>query len=469
MDKGFQFVNGPRADKTARRLIRSHVMRGKNTGKTIHRQSRLELAGQLPGWSNSQKRASELANLDEAGADWRYFCPATIARNIGDLFLTLAFPLEPTPYSLRVINQFFEYVAEKVYPVKLGFPACDAKSMWLQVFLSDEAACHCAIASMEACNNFFLHGGDASTEALYHLSQTLALLNERLQSNEALSDSTLAIIVMLLIQEQIRKGRMEAEIHYTGLQKLVELRGGLCTLEENPTLLLKICKMGVAYSLEYGRPLLFFRDRMAEVRNVLVSRGFNFHRTPGYHPTQLNELDPRLRGVLTDVMSFSNLINSISLDKPLDIISYHEMIVSICCRLVEFHPLQSLERLSNTDSAYHIGMTVFMMTIYLQFDNRRIANYELVSLHLRKALEHRTDGLDANFLLWLTFVSSVWIMNGPDRSWVIKRLRELAAQCSFNNWNEVRCSFTLFPWIDALHTEPSCTVWNSVHNQPILK
>jgi hypothetical protein len=61
------------------------------------------------------------------------------------------------------------------------------------------------MALMEACNGFFLGGGLSSPEALYHVSQTLALVQKRLESDEALSDTTIGIILMLILQEQVRK------------------------------------------------------------------------------------------------------------------------------------------------------------------------------------------------------------------------------------------------------------------------
>jgi hypothetical protein len=95
---------------------------------------------------------------------------------------------------------------------------------------------------METCNEFFFGESVSSPEAMYHLSRTFALLKKRLKSDEALSDSTLGLILMLIIQEQIRKEHMQAKVHYEGLRKMVELRGGLCQLENNLPLLLKICK-----------------------------------------------------------------------------------------------------------------------------------------------------------------------------------------------------------------------------------
>jgi hypothetical protein len=95
---------------------------------------------------------------------------------------------------------------------------------------------------MQAWNEFIIGKGSSSQKALYHVSHAFASVREKLDSDEALSDSTLALILMLLIQEQVRNQQFVAAIHYEGLRKMIELRGGLCQLEGNLPLLLKICK-----------------------------------------------------------------------------------------------------------------------------------------------------------------------------------------------------------------------------------
>jgi hypothetical protein len=95
---------------------------------------------------------------------------------------------------------------------------------------------------METMNEFFFGQKTSSCKAMHHLSRTFDLVKKRLESDEALSDSTLGLILMLIIQEQIRKEHVQAEVHYEGLRKIIELRGGLGELENNLPLLLKICK-----------------------------------------------------------------------------------------------------------------------------------------------------------------------------------------------------------------------------------
>jgi len=104
---------------------------------------------------------------------------------------------------------------------------------------------------MGACNSFYFGEGHNSAEALFHLSRAFTLVNERLNSDQALADSTLGMVLMLMTNEKIRMEAAHAQIHFGGLRKMVQLRGGLDKLEGNPGLYLKILK-SVWYSVQNG-------------------------------------------------------------------------------------------------------------------------------------------------------------------------------------------------------------------------
>jgi hypothetical protein len=95
---------------------------------------------------------------------------------------------------------------------------------------------------MASTNAFFISGGISSPKALSYLSNTLSLVNRRMQGEEALSDSTLCMVMMLILQEQIPHEET-SQIHYEGLRRMIKLRGGLSQLESCPTLLLKMSKL----------------------------------------------------------------------------------------------------------------------------------------------------------------------------------------------------------------------------------
>jgi len=98
MEKTFQFVDSSaKVDRVTRKLMRSHVMKGKNAGKTVHRRSRLELgAGRTPCGDASLPNGARKRNAEELGP---------VARNLGNVLRTFQFPVELGESSLKIINQ----------------------------------------------------------------------------------------------------------------------------------------------------------------------------------------------------------------------------------------------------------------------------------------------------------------------------------------------------------------------------
>jgi hypothetical protein len=95
---------------------------------------------------------------------------------------------------------------------------------------------------MATLNAFFFDREALPPEAANHLNQAVRLTNQRLRTSEAVSDSSLAVVNFLVVQELLREEKSGAEVHLRGLQQMVKLRGGLSQLADNDTLLLKICK-----------------------------------------------------------------------------------------------------------------------------------------------------------------------------------------------------------------------------------
>jgi len=98
MEKAFQFVDSSaKVDRVTRKLMRSHVMKGKNAGKTVHRRSRLELgAGRTPCDDASFQNETRKRNSEELGP---------VPRNLGNVLRTFQFPVELSESSLKNIDQ----------------------------------------------------------------------------------------------------------------------------------------------------------------------------------------------------------------------------------------------------------------------------------------------------------------------------------------------------------------------------
>ena len=110
MHQDFFFIDGIQADKTSKRLMRRHVMKGKNAGRTLHRPSRTK---QRVSRSQAQF-VSTLATCDTANEheqhdnalDWLLpLSPAfMVSKRLGN-GLSLGIPIQVTRESLEVINE----------------------------------------------------------------------------------------------------------------------------------------------------------------------------------------------------------------------------------------------------------------------------------------------------------------------------------------------------------------------------
>ncbi|KAJ5300803.1 uncharacterized protein N7443_005805 [Penicillium atrosanguineum] len=233
MEQKFIFMNGLSNDEESKKLMRRHVMKGKNAGKKLHRRSRLELqvTRSRPNVATDSLHICRDLREEYHYADWRYVSPDRLSIDFGNAFLTFSLPVEVTPYSLEVINEYFIYTSDRIYPIKLGVSLHDAKFLWLKVLFESEATYHCSLALMQASNEIFHCNGQSSPKALYHLSQTFSQVKKRLEGENALSDSTIAIVMSLINQEQIRQQHAAAAVHVKGLEKMIELRGDSVNLK----------------------------------------------------------------------------------------------------------------------------------------------------------------------------------------------------------------------------------------------
>ncbi|CCT71038.1 uncharacterized protein FFB20_07445 [Fusarium fujikuroi] len=114
MEQNFFFVDGLNADKTSKKLMRRHVMKGKNAGKTFHRPS----------------RTSQIV---------QYRPMERIPRPLATQFFSFPFPVPVTKVAGKAIDDFFNVTVGHVYPVQLGFSVEKDKVKWLEIMFRDKS------------------------------------------------------------------------------------------------------------------------------------------------------------------------------------------------------------------------------------------------------------------------------------------------------------------------------------------
>lgn len=204
---------------------------------------------------------------------------------------------------------------------------------------------------------------------------------------------------------------------------------------------------------------------MSETLVILESKGFDVRRDVTACGIRYDGLDPALYEILLDVTSIAYLFNNLPADQTVDTYLFQELVVSVCFRLVEFRPEQGSSDRHSTEAALHIGLTAFMMTLFLQHSYRRLIDYDLVSLRLKDALNRHLHELDDDLGLWLVFIGRVWTWGSDDEFWAGK-IREVVQRLGITHEADVLKSVKRLPWITTLHDKLSHMVWASLYGDP---
>lgn len=93
---------------------------------------------------------------------------------------------------------------------------------------------HCLVALAEGCINFVTQQERYSNNFNHHMARGLQLINTKLSGIHALSDIAISTVIVLCLVSSIRELPSQTKVHFDGLCRMIELRGGLDQLQANP-------------------------------------------------------------------------------------------------------------------------------------------------------------------------------------------------------------------------------------------
>lgn len=201
---------------------------------------------------------------------------------------------------------------------------------------------------------------------------------------------------------------------------------------------------------------------MNHVRNSLWAQGLPLDRNLDVLSTRSNHLDPYLRDILFDIMSISSLFSNLD-DKTVNYMTFLEILTSLCYRLLRFRSLGDASTRCDVQAGYHIGLTIFMMTLFLQNDRRRMIKYCLIPVCLRNVLQSEVAEQEDEDALWLMIIGGIWISGEPESDWLAPRIRSMAQRLGLDSWDKARDCLCKYPWIGSQHDQPGRELWNRVH------
>ncbi|GFF88991.1 hypothetical protein IFM53868_05688 [Aspergillus udagawae] len=429
-----------------RRIIRSHVMRGKNTGK--QRRS-----------AKKQKTVVELKHVLNAPKSG-YVMPRQVLW--GDLCLT-SFPQELDSGSTALMHRWFFDISDALFPPQFCTKYDIIKSIWVNYVLADEAYFHSTLAISSSYVDFFQRKPAISPKTLHHISQAYALVNIKLSGPFSVSDSAIAAVVSLAIYQQIHHQPATGLVHLHGLYRMIQLRGGIARLmQENRALALKPLRLDVELAMQNGTHTLFRGDEVP-VHPVLCDPDVGSGHSPGAAPW--------MPLIMLDLFSFSRLLNKVERRQglKLDPLDYTETLVSLLYRLVDISPLMqaSTEPGGRYGEVTYLAMLAFMTTLVPEY-TRDGSSCPLLSDRLGRTMQDlcvtASESLDSDpaLLLWILFIGGISVLDIKDCRWLSPLIADLCERLELDSWVVIQRQLSQFPWIFALHEAPGCRLWKDV-------
>lgn len=92
---------------------------------------------------------------------------------------------------------------------------------------------HCMLAISASSPKHPNETSQTSAAALVHLSKSYSLINARISGPDPVSNSTIAAVTSLIIYQRLQDQRSTGLIHFDGLCRMIELRGGMAELSKD--------------------------------------------------------------------------------------------------------------------------------------------------------------------------------------------------------------------------------------------
>ncbi|KAF2493962.1 hypothetical protein BU16DRAFT_562918 [Lophium mytilinum] len=462
----FQFIDSNASiDRATRRRIRSHVAMGKNVGRKIVRPSRIKAFERRP---ETSKAIIHIPKISEHTYDLectKDMVPGT-PKLIGDWLSVLSFPEQP-PGSKHLVQRAFSFISAPRHVPELSdaIDSTGASAMWVQFMFLDEACFHCAVAVSTIALNNLVTKQEEPAEALRHLSCTFRLVNERLSGKDTVSNTTIAVVLLLTQYERIQNRYCQGLVHLEGLHRMVELRGGICKLTRDaPGIAKKIFSAELEYALFLGSATRFSIEDIIPTSTAVVGLASSFkHQDSGrHHPNVLDtklfkQLSTELQDLLVDMVYLAQLLNDASdgCRSALNSQIFHDTLILLGYRLVRIRPLGGPRSTSPLINIVHLGLALFLMTLLRRLD-RRIVEIPLLSQLAHSAAKEELEDEEESheLLLWVLFIGGVSVFKQIDDAWLDPKIVRTRDALSLHTWDDVRRTLIKFPWVGAVHDNP---------------
>ncbi|KAK6344639.1 hypothetical protein TWF718_006597 [Orbilia javanica] len=454
----FQFIDNTKIDASARKQIRSSVMRGRNVGKTRRRKEPIRP-------SKPRILVPDVANINRRGLDGNSPSPRdTVGRmlkTVGNGFTVLRYPKPLEPHVQRIVRQFMDMTSSIIYPKELCINVQESHAIWFEFFQSDEAFFHCLLAMAQAFSDWLQGGQGESIKVMRYLADTYRCINEKLRREATPGDATVAVVMSITMHNNLLRAPGGAKVHLNALHKMVELRGGLSSFPA-ALLLHKICRTDIEFSLQSGSLPRFYRDEFpyATIRSSPI--WLNTTHEAFITTTNARIYDTSIQSIFRDILCASKFINtSKTTNQKIEPTMFQEILISAGYRLFHMHPLDMPRTVSGADNICHLALLAMIATMLIRKGHSRLSYPFLAGLFHEALVETAGEQeIEDGLLLWVLFMAGISVFNVKDDNWLSLKLRSCISDMKLDSWEGTKIILGNYPWIDYFHDDPGLELWD---------
>ncbi|KIW92281.1 uncharacterized protein Z519_07265 [Cladophialophora bantiana CBS 173.52] len=449
-------------DPETRKLIRSHVMLGKNLGKS---RGRAKPKDPLP-W----EVAPAWNSFDGGGAAIQQ--PSSIIpKKVGSEWSFTQLAAEIEPAAIADILTYSSLARQATVPLEACISFDKKDRVLVGPMASDAAFVHAAALGTHAYVGLMLGREDhhAVQSTSPHFSKALQLLRERLDSTDEdlkVANPTIMVVIALALHARMIGDFDSAKHHMEGLRMMINLRGGITTVIHKMRLAMEIFRCDIGLAIESGskpvffsntsprEPFLPFPDRMS--RSMPKSADM-----PSFWPYSeqfLSVINEEIAIVWRAMKRFCLQISRAARTKR----KLSEEILLQATASIMYRLLHMSFASGSLDAAIRLGLVAFSSQIFLQLPDVGVRRTSLSTTY-----QECLVGLDIleeqwpQLLLWLLMVGAVAVFNEPGSAWLKPWLKSTIERCAVDSWSDFRDMMDSFMWIGLVFDKPAKDIFYS--------
>ncbi|KAF3402134.1 hypothetical protein DPV78_003556 [Talaromyces pinophilus] len=434
-------------DRRGRRLIRHHVMKGKNQKRAVTRPSTPK------SWINRDNDVSESPTR---------LCPQL---NVSPSLVGFDDRIES--HMLQDAFKFINVMQQAMYPIENCIDTREDDRRWFEDLVHDpeyaQTVCISARAYFDTIRSITLQ-----STAIRQMNRGIAMLRRKLSDVDMLvTDSMIFLVLALAMISEVFNEFDAAEKHLHGLYQLIELHGGMNTLSRKQVLQVKCCRFDLRFALRTGsKPLFFPRNDyswepyLAKSKRLAISPQLD---------ALFQTIDERLTNVWLDLRELTTAVDlAHQTRRRLSPMLFQETLLSVLYRL---------ERLAfdaqSRNEILRKAKLVFATTTFLYTG--------LISMHHLDLVRDLREYFDSSDLysnqqslelcLWIIYVVGPGLDVSHDRTWLCWRMLQISRALNLHSWSESRKLLKNCLWADIVRNQAGENFFNeawrySTHDGP---